>query len=118
MQQKKATWSSHIANRRKKLLKRVAVLVRIKKSLPFKYRLILGLMLVLNLFSNIVYLFGEVVMQDYWMTFLKLRNDVRVLFLLLLFRLETLPLFLEPGWLPINHICMERRLFLLKEILN
>ena len=60
-------------------------------------------MLVLNLFSHIVCLFGEVVMQDYWMTFLKLRNDVLVLFLILLFRLETLPLFLELGWLPINQ---------------
>ena len=75
-------------------------------------------MLVLNIFSNIVCLFGEVVMQDYWMTFLKLRDDVRILFLLLLFRLETLPLFLKLGWLPINHICMERRLFLLKNFLN
>ena len=37
-----ATWSSHVANLRKKLLKRVVVLVRIKKNfLPAKYRIIL-----------------------------------------------------------------------------
>ena len=28
------------------------------------------------------------------------------------FQSRTLPLFLEPGWLPINQICYERRLFL------
>ena len=35
------SWSSHVANLRKKLLKRVAVLARIKKFLPVKYRIIL-----------------------------------------------------------------------------
>ena len=34
------------------------------------------------------------------------------------FQSRTLPLFLEPGWLPINQICYERRLFLLKKIIN
>ena len=60
------SWSSHLANLRKKLLKRVAVLARIKKILPV---IILvnaqGLMLVLNLFLSTVYPSGEVVMQDY-----------------------------------------------------
>ena len=34
-------WSSHIANLRKKLLKRVAVVAGIKKFLPVKQRIIL-----------------------------------------------------------------------------
>lgn len=35
------SWSSHVTKLRKKLLKRVAVLARIKKFLPVKYRIIL-----------------------------------------------------------------------------
>ena len=35
------SWSTHVANLRKTLLKRVAVLARIKKFLPVKYRIIL-----------------------------------------------------------------------------
>ena len=34
------------------------------------------------------------------------------------FQARTLPLFLELGWLPINQICIERRLLLLKKILD
>ena len=47
------SWSSHIANLRK--------------------------MLVLSLFLSTVFPFGEVVMQDYWMRFLKFKKDVLVL---------------------------------------
>ena len=35
------SWSSHIANLRKKLLKRVTILAGIEKFLPVKYRIIL-----------------------------------------------------------------------------
>ena len=35
------SWSSHVTNLRKKLLKRVAVLVSIKKFPPIEYRIIL-----------------------------------------------------------------------------
>ena len=35
------SWSSHVANLRKNLLKRVTILARIKKFLPVKYRIIL-----------------------------------------------------------------------------
>ena len=35
------SWSNHVTNLRKTLLKRVAVLARIKKFLPIKYRIIL-----------------------------------------------------------------------------
>ena len=35
------SWSNHVTNLRKKLLTRVAVLARIKKFLPIKYRFIL-----------------------------------------------------------------------------
>ena len=35
------SWSTHVTNLRKTLLKRVAVLARIKKFLPIKYRIIL-----------------------------------------------------------------------------
>ena len=34
------------------------------------------------------------------------------------FQVRTLPLFLELGWLPINHLCIERRLCLFKKILD
>ena len=34
------------------------------------------------------------------------------------FQARTLPLFLELGWLPINHLCIERRLCLFKKILD
>ena len=49
----------------------VAVLARIKNSYH--------LMLVLNLFLSTVSPVGEVVMQDYWMRFLKLKEGVCVL---------------------------------------
>ena len=71
--------SSHVANLRKKLGKRVAVLPRIKNS----YQLNIAsfyLMLVLNLFLSTVSPFGEFVMKDYWMRFLKFKRDVRVLY--------------------------------------
>ena len=34
------------------------------------------------------------------------------------FQARTLPLFYKLGWLPINHICIERRLILFKKILD
>lgn len=34
------------------------------------------------------------------------------------FQARTLPLFYKLGWLPINHICIERRLILFKRILD
>ena len=36
-------------------------------------------MLVSNPFLSTVYQFGQAVMQDYWLTFLKFKNDVLVL---------------------------------------
>ena len=53
------SWSSHIAN------------LRGKKNY---------LMLVLSLFLSTVFPFGEVVMQDYWMRFLKFKKGVLVLY--------------------------------------
>ena len=50
------SWSNHVTNLRKKLLKHVAVLARIKKFLPIKYRIIL------YPFLSIVYQFGQAVM--------------------------------------------------------
>ena len=44
------------------------------------------------------------------MRFLKFKKDS--------FQARILPLFLELGWLPINQICIERRLLLLKKILD
>ena len=52
-------------------------------------------MLVLNLFLSIVCLFEAIVMQDFKTTFLKFKNDVRVLFLMLLFKLELCQYFLN-----------------------
>ena len=89
------SWSNHVTNLRKKLLKRVAVLARIKKFLPTKYRIILFKMLVSNLFLSIVYQFGQVVMLDCWMKFLKFKNDVRVLSSMLPSRLERYRYFIN-----------------------
>ena len=77
------------------------------------------LMLVLNLFLSIVCLFGGIVIQDFWTTFLKFKNDVRVLFFMLLFKLELCRYFLNlDGYLPVNHLCIARRLCLFKNILD
>lgn len=62
-------------------------------------------MLLLNLFLSIVCLSGEVVMQDYWMLFLKFKNDVHILFLIILFKLELCHYFLNlDGYLSIIYV--------------
>ena len=45
-------------------------------------------MLVSNPFLSTVYQFGQAVMQDYWMTFLKFKSNVRVVSSMLPSRLE------------------------------
>ena len=66
-------------------------------------------MLVLNLISSIVCLFGEVVMQDYWMRFFKFKKDARII-LDAPFQTRTLPLFsraLINGYLSIISVLKE-----------
>jgi len=94
---------------------RVAVLARIKKFLPIKYHIIL-FNASIKPFLSTAYQFGQAVIQDYWLTFLKFKNYVLVLDAPL--QARTLPLFHKLGWLPINHICIERRLILFKKILD
>ena len=55
------SWSSHVANPRKKLLKRVAVLARIKKILPVIILVNASIKPVLEYCVSV----WEVVMQDY-----------------------------------------------------
>ena len=74
-------------------------------------------MLVSNPFLCTVYQFRQAVMQDYWMKFLKFKSDVRFLSSMLPSKLEPYKLY-KLGWLPINHICIERRLILFKRILD
>ena len=57
-------------------------------------------------------------MQDFWATFLKFKNDVRVLFLMLLFKLELCRYFLNLNGYPFNHLCIAMRLCLFKNILD
>ena len=52
------------------------------------------------------------------MRFTKFKKNMRVLYYMLPFQAKTRPLFLEFGWLPINQICIEKRLFLFKKILD
>lgn len=46
-------------------------------------------MLVSNPWLSTMYQFGQAVMQDYWMTFLKFKSDVRVLSSMLPSKLES-----------------------------
>ena len=75
-------------------------------------------MLVSNPFLCTVYQFRQAVMQDYWMKFLKVQKRCALLILDAPFQARTLPLFYKLGWLPINHVCIERRLILFKRILD
>ena len=49
-------------------------------------------MLVSNPWLSTMYQFGQAVMQDYWMTFLKFKSDVRVLSSMLPSKLEPHPI--------------------------
>ena len=76
-------------------------------------------MVVLGLFLSTVFPFGEVVMQDYWMRFLKFKKDVLVLYWILRFRLESCRYFWNLGVYPcINQIFIERKLLLLNKIFD
>ena len=72
-----------VENPKKKLLKDGALLARINKFLPVKYCIILfyaSIKPILVLLEYSVCLFGEAVMQAYWMRFLKFKKDVCVLY--------------------------------------
>ena len=54
-------------------------------------------------------------MQDYWMIFLKFKNDVRVLFLMLLFKLDLCRYFLNLDGYPLiiyaekgGYVCLKK----------
>ena len=62
-------------------------------------------MLVSNPFLSIVYQFGQAVMQDSWMTFLKFKNDVLVLSSMLPARQEPYRYFINlDGYLLITSV--------------
>ena len=102
----------HVANLRKKLLKRVAVLARIKKK-------ILPVIILVNASIKPVLEYCESVWGSCDAALLNEIFKVQKIYARIIldapFQSRTLPLFLEPGWLPINQICYERRLFLLKK---
>ena len=111
------SWSTHVANLRKKLLKRVAVLARIKKFLPVKYRIILLNASIKPILEYCVSVWGSCnsgLLDEIF----KVQKRCACIILDAPFQARTLPLFLELDWLPINQICIERRLFLFKEILD
>ena len=102
----------HVANLRKKLLKRVAVLARIKKK-------ILPVIILVNasikpVLEYCVSVWGSCNAGSLNEIF-QVRKICARIILDAPFQSRPLPLFLEPGWLPINQICYERRLFLLKK---
>lgn len=111
------SWSSHVTKLRKKLLKRVAVLARIKKFLPVKYRIILFNASIKPILEYCVSVWGNCnagLLDDIF----KVQKRCARIILDAPFQARTLPLFLELGWLPINHLCIARRLCLFKNILD
>ena len=111
------SWSTQVTNLRKTLLKRVAVLARIKKFLPIKYRIILFNASIKPVLEYCVSVWAScnVGLLD---NIFKVQKRCACLILDAPFQARTLPLFYKLGWLPINHICIERRLILFKKILD
>ena len=99
----------HVANLRKKLLKRVAILARIKK------KKILPVIILVNASIKPVLEYCVSVWGSCDAGLLNEISKVQKIYARIIlnapFQSRTLPLFLEPGWLPINQICYERRLF-------
>ena len=111
------SWSTHVTNLRKTLLKRVAVLARIKKLLPIKYRIILFNASIKPILEYCVSVWASCnvgLLDDIF----KVQKRRAHLILDAPFQARTLPLFYKLGWLPINDICIERRLILFKKILD
>ena len=75
-------------------------------------------MLVSNQFLSNVCLFGGSCNSGLLDDIFKVQERCACIILDAPFQARTLPLFLELGWLPINQICIERRLLLLKNILD
>ena len=111
------SWSNHVTNLRKKLLKRVAVLARIKKFLPIKYRIILFNASIKPILEYCVSVWASCnagLLDDIF----KVQKQCARLILDAPFQARTLPLFYKLEWLPINQVCIERRLILFKKILD
>ena len=104
------SWSSHVDNLRKKLLRRVAVLARIKKILPVIILVNASIKPVLEYYASVWGSCNAGLLNDIF----KVEKICARIILDAPFQSRTLPLFLEPGWLPINQICYEISLFLLK----
>ena len=109
------SWSSPVTKLRKKLLKRVAVLARIKKFLPVKYHIILYNASIKPILEYCVWGNCNAGLLD---DIFRVQKRCARIILDAPFHARTLPLFLELGWLPINHLCIERRLSLFKRILD
>ena len=101
----------------KKLWKRVAVLARIKKFLPVNCRIILFNASIKPILEYCVSVWGNCNAGLLDEIFKVQKSCVRII-LGAPSQARTLPLFLELGWLPINQICIERRLLMLKKILD
>ena len=105
------SWSNHVTNLRKKLLKRVAVLARIK------YRIILFNASIKPILEYCVSVWASCnagLLDDIF----KVQKQCARLILDAPFRARTLPLFYKLEWLPINQVCIERRLISFKKILD
>lgn len=111
----KLTWSTHVENLRKKLLKRIAVLARIKKLLPIKYRIILFNASIKPILEYCVSVWGNCnagLLDDLF----KLQKRCARIILNESYQSRSLSLFVKLGWTPINHICIAKRLILFKKI--
>ena len=108
---------NHVANLRKKLLKRVAVLARIKKFLPIKYRIILfnaSNKPMVEYYVSVWASCNAGLLDD---IFKVQKRCVRLIFDTP-FQARTSPLFYKLEWLSLIHICIERRLILFKKNLG
>ena len=107
----------YASNLEKKLLKRIAVLARIKKFLPVKHRIILFNTSIKPILEYCVSVLGNCnagLLDDIF----KVQKQCAHIILDAPFQARTLSLFLELGWLPINHLCIARRICLFKNILD
>ena len=111
------SWSTHVENLRKKLLKRIAVLARIKKFVPIRYRIILFNASIKPILEYCVSVWGNCnagLLDDLF----KLQKRCARIILNETYQSRSLPLFIKLGWSPINHICIARRLTVFRGILE
>ena len=109
------SWSIQVEELRKKLLKRIAVLARIKKYLPIKYRILLFNASIRPILEYCVTVWGNCNAGQLDILF-KIQERCARIILNKDYRTRSLALFKKIGWSPVNQICVAKRLSLFKRI--